>query len=125
VVVVALEGSVRSTGRIEPLIPAETQWQKHSAEWSLPGRFGFFVFRATCDWDLGDYLPGLDWYRDEDDYYIAGTVDKFDSACYALLRTESPEDVCVLYRFIHTKLTDFNYALRGDKWVQPGGYVLK
>ncbi|MCP4896265.1 MAG: hypothetical protein GY906_04755 [bacterium] len=121
----AIEAAARPSGRVEPLIPAEKQWQMQTAEWSLPGRFGFFVFRVTCDWDITDYLPGLDWYRDEDDYYVAGTVDKFDLACYSLLRTESPNDVCDLYRYIHTKLSDFNYALRGEKWTQPGGYVLK
>lgn len=123
-VVVGLEGSIRPHSQVDPLTSPDAQWCKRIADYPVSGRFGFFVFKLTCDYDFSDYLPNLNWHRVENDYYVAGTVDQWDSVCYALLRSESPEDVCTFYRYIHTKLSDFGYMLRGDKVNQIGGYVL-
>lgn len=101
------------------------QWQQRIA--NLPGNrggFAFFVFKAQCNWYIGDYLVGLTWAEDESGFYIAGTFDQFDSACYHYSKQDSPEDILRLYNYIHTKLVDFGYTPRGSKRPTMKGYYL-
>ncbi len=87
------------------------------------------MFAVKCDWDITDYLHGLQWSRSDsseaDDYILAGTFDNFDSACYGLINNDSPHDVQELFRYIHTKLSDFGYNLKGTKLTTPQGFILR
>ncbi len=127
-VVVTLAGSTRSTDRVDPLTSPDAQWCKTITNLSLPGRFAFFVFKVQCDWDIADHLHGLEWSRsdssDADDYILAGSFDKLNSACYALLNNDSPHDIQELFRYIYTKLSDFGYNLTGTKISTPQGFIL-
>lgn len=128
-VVVKLAGSTRSTDRVDPLTPPDAHWCKTITNLSIPGRFAFFVFAVQCDWDITDYLHGLEWSRsdcsDHDDYILAGSFDSFNSTCYALLNNESPHDIQELFRYIYTKLSDFGYNLTGTKISTPQGFILR
>lgn len=127
-VVVTLAGSTRSTDRVDPLTSPDAHWCKTITNLSLAGRFAFFVFKVQCDWDITDYLHGLEWSRSDDsgydDYILAGSFDNFNSACYALLNNDSPHDVQELFRYIFTKLSDFGYNLTGTKISTPQGFIL-
>lgn len=100
------------------------QWQERTANLPQPGRFAFFVFEIHCDWYIGDYLVGLLWCEREGRYIVAGTVDDFDSACYAFCKRDTPEDVLKLYNYIHQKLVDFGYCPRGEKRATLNGFYL-
>lgn len=113
---VALVASTRPTGRVDPLTSAEAQWCNRTSGWSLPGRFAFFTFRIDCEHLISDlWFPGLQTETDESGLFAGGSLDNWDSACYALLKSSSPHDCCVIYRHVYTTLSDFGYTLRGTK----------
>ena len=100
------------------------QWQQRTANLPNPGGFAFFVFKAECDWYIGDYLSGLIWAEDDSGYYLAGTFDQFNSACYVYSRADAPADILKLYNYIFTKLSDFGYSPRGTKRPTQHGFYL-
>ena len=112
------------SGQVAPLSRPEPLWQQYCESWTLPGRFSFFAFKVTADYDLSDSFPGLEQHYVDGAFFVAGTVDKFDSACYALLNTASPHDVCEVYRYVHTSLSFFGYPLRGQKTANNPGFYL-
>ena len=113
---VALAASTRPHGRVEPLTTPESQWNKTIADWPIPGRFAFFVFKVDITYPCEDFFPGLQLHLNgESGYYVGGTLDQWDSACYASLRSDKPHDCWVIYRRVHTILSNFGYSLRGTK----------
>ena len=100
------------------------QWQTRTANLPHSGGFAFFVVKAKCDWYIGDYLVGLTWAEDDSGYYLAGTFDMFDSACYAFSRQDAPHDILKLYNYLHTKFVDFGYSPRGTKRPTQTGFYL-
>ena len=109
---------------VNPLTRPQVQWQQFTASWPLPGRFSFFVFKVTADYDLSDSFPGLDLHYEDGAVFVAGTVDKFDAACYTLLNTDSSHDLCEIYRFIHTSLSFYGYPLRGQKTTNSSRFYI-
>ena len=101
------------------------QWQERTANLPRPGRFAFFVFEARCDWYIGDYLVGLTWIEHNDRYYLAGTGEDFDTACFAFSNPDVPFDVLKLYNYIHQKLVDYGYSPRGEKRATQNGFYLQ
>ena len=100
------------------------QWQEKTASLLRPGRFAFFVFEIHCDWYIGDHLVGLTWFESDDRYYLAGTVEELDAACFAFCKSEAPHDVLKLYNYIHQKLVDYGYDPRGTKRSTSSGFYL-
>lgn len=120
-----LVGSVRPIGRTVPPTSPDKDWANQISEWSLPGRFAFFVFKIGLDGPSEEWFPGLQIQLADFGYYVGGTLDQWDSACYALLCTESPHDCCDIYRQIYNKLSSFGYTIRGEKTTQANRFYLK
>lgn len=85
------------------------------SDWSVPGRFAFFVFRVDIRYDCDEWFPGLEVHRDESAYYVGGTLVQWDSACYALLNDRQPHDCCRIYRAVYLALVGMGYTLRGKR----------
>jgi hypothetical protein len=125
VVSVLLVAATCPRGQVAPLSRPEPQWQQRCEHWPLPGRFSFFVFQVTADYDITDFFPGLDWHFANGAYFVAGTLDKWDAASYALLKSDSPHDCCEIYRTVYTTLSSFGYPLRGQKTTNQSGFFLR
>lgn len=126
----ALVASTRPSGRVEPLTNPASQWASRISEWSVPGRFAFFVFKINSRGDVSEWFPGLQtqWVGDpfeQCDLFVGGTVAQWDSACYASLNRDHPHDCCVIYRTIHTMLSDFGFDMRGKRTSQAKKYYLQ
>lgn len=102
------------------------EWREHVANLPASGGFAFFVFRVKTDCYLGDHLTGLHWCEPEEDgtYFVAGTFDQFNLACYTFCNNEAPYEVMLFYNYVYQKLSDYGYVLRGDKRQMPEGFYL-
>jgi hypothetical protein len=123
--VVALAALTRPSGRVEPLDSPAAHWAHTTSEWPVQGRFAFFVFQVRLCYDCAEWFPGLQTHWVENDLFVGGTVDQWDSACYALLKRDHPHDCCTVFRFVYTTLTDFGYTLRGTRTSQAKKFYLK
>lgn len=118
---VSLVGSVRATGQ-SPL----SKWSQTISGWSLPDRFAFFVFHIRLDYCAENFFPGLDVQMVEDGYYVGGTLDKWDRACYASLSKDmSPEDCREIYRQVYTTITGQGYTMSGKRNTSNRRFTLK
>ena len=102
------------------------EWQQSTANLPARGGFAFFVFRVDCDWYIGDHLTGLHWCElgCGRQYMLAGTFDEYNLACYTFCRDDAPHDIMMLYNYVHQKLSDYGYVLRGDKRQTAQGFYL-
>jgi hypothetical protein len=124
---VVLVASTCPSGHVESSTLPQAQWCETTSEWPVPGRFAFFTFKITLPFDCTDWFPGLEQHYDWDKHelFVAGTFDKWDSVCYALLNRNTPHDLCRVYREIYTILSDFGYTMRGTKSTQAKRFYLK
>ena len=123
---VGLVASVRPHGRAESQSKPNSQWQSTISNWSVSGRFAFFVFHVHAPFPADDWFPGLELQQSETGYYVGGSFDKWDSACYALLSSDMTCDPCCeIYRTIHNQLSSFGYTLRGTKTTNTTRFMLR
>ena len=111
--------------RVDAPTPSDAQWCKTTSDWPLPGRFAFFVFRVYVPYSCDGYFPGLELHVFENGYYVGGTVDDWDSACYALLNPDSPKDCVDIYRKVYETLSAIGWKLRGKRTTGLKGFYLK
>jgi hypothetical protein len=122
---VVLVASTCPQGQVEPSTLPQAHWCETTSEWSVPGRFAFFAFRINLPYYCDEFFPGLETHVGEDHLIAAGSFDKWDSACYALLNRNTPHDICKTYRIIYTILSDFGYTMRGTKSANHKKFYLK
>jgi len=110
---------------VSTLVSPGEQWSKTTSDWVIPGRFSFFCFKVAVGYECYEWFPGLDLQPHENGYYVGGTVDKFSSACYTLLNTDSPHDCCKIYRTIYQAITSRGFEMRGERTSQAKKFYLK
>lgn len=128
---VALVASVRPSGRTESLTKPSIAWANRTSEWTLPGRFAFFVFKIDLPFDVTEWLPGVDlqWEGEisSDSLFAGATVAIWSEVCYTSLRKEllTPHPVCKMLRQIRDTIERHEYEMRGEKTTQAPKYFLQ
>lgn len=111
-------------GVADALSSPDVAWRQQTEQWQLPGRFTFFVFQVPIDYCADNFFPGLELQLYPDGYFVGGTLDAWDKACYALLNTGSCHDVCTIYRKVYTTLTSLGYRLSGRRTSKQQNFYL-
>lgn len=100
-------------------------WPGVISKCHLPGRLAFFVFQVNLEYSAEGYFPGLEVEPTSDGYLVAGTLDRWDAACYALLNNSSPHDCVEIYRFVHRTISGLGFRMSGVRTTKHERFYLR